>query len=150
MTATPATSKTPRGSKPDLATNLRIATLRLSRRLRSEAVSSCTESQYGVLAALVHIGPLSPGELADRERVQAPSMTRTVAALEAAGLVARSKHPTDGRGVVVTITDDGREVVAETKRRRNAWLNRSLARLTPEERETVGRAAEILRRMTEE
>ncbi|WP_454778463.1 MarR family winged helix-turn-helix transcriptional regulator [Georgenia muralis] len=134
---------------PDLATNLRVATLRLSRRLRRELVSSCTESQYAVLAALVHVGPLSPGELAERERVQAPSMTRTVAALEEAGLVARTKHPTDGRGVVVTITDAGREVVAETKRRRNAWLNQALAGLSKDERDTVGRAAEILRRMTE-
>ena len=77
-------------------------------------------------------------------------MTRTVAALEDEGLVARTKHPTDGRAVVVTITDAGREVVAETKRRRNAWLNQALAGLTKDERETVGRAAEILRRMTEQ
>lgn len=145
-----ATRAAPPGPAPDLATNLRIATLRLSRRLRSENVSACTESQYGVLACLHHLGPMSPGDLAEHERVQAPSMTRTVAALEEAGLVARSKHPSDGRQVVVTLTDAGRDVVCETKRRRNAWLNKGLAKLTPEEREVVGRAAEILRRMTEQ
>ena len=104
--------------------------MRLSRRLRSENVSTCTEAQYGVLASLVHFGPMSPGELAERERVQAPTMTRTVASLEDLGYVIRTKHATDRRQVVVTVTDAGREVVEETKRWRNAWLDENLAGLT--------------------
>ncbi|WP_127131063.1 MarR family winged helix-turn-helix transcriptional regulator [Georgenia sp. SYP-B2076] len=136
--------------RPDLATNLRIATLRLSRRLRNESSSEVSEAQYSVLAAVVHNGPLTPKQLADRERVQPPSMTRTVAALEDAGYVARTPHPEDGRQVVVTATDAGRDLVKEIKRRRNAWLNKGLARLTPAEREVVAEAAVILRRMVEE
>ena len=150
--APPATSTTaPAGtsSSADLATTLRMATMRLSRRLRSENVSTCTEAQYGVLASLVHFGPMSPGELAERERVQAPTMTRTVASLEDLGYVIRTKHATDRRQVVVTVTDAGREVVEETKRWRNAWLDENLAGLTAEERETVRRAAEIILRVTE-
>lgn len=133
----------------DLATALRLATMRLARRLRSENASTLTETQYGALACLVHAGPMSPGALAEREQVQAPSMTRTVAALEDLGYVARTRHPTDGRQVVVTVTPAGHEVVAETKRRRNAWLTAKLATLTPHERETVRRAADILLGMTE-
>lgn len=134
---------------PDLSTALRMATMRLSRRLRSENASDCTEAQYGVLAILVHFGPMSPGELAERERVQAPSMTRTVASLEDLGYVERTRHATDGRQVVVTVTEAGREVVAETKRWRNAWLDRILADLAPEEREIVREAAQIILRVTE-
>lgn len=136
--------------EPDLATDLRVATMRLARRLRRELVSSCTESQYGVLAALVHIGPMAPGELADHQHVQAPSMTRTVAAMEDAGLVRRAKHPTDGRQVVVSVTSAGREVVGETKRRRNAWLNQGLERLSSDQRAVLAEAAAIMQGMVDE
>jgi DNA-binding MarR family transcriptional regulator len=138
----------PRAARPDLATNVRIAVLRLSRRLRSES-AELTEAQHSVLSALVHIGPMSPGQLAEHDKVQRPSMTRTVVALEARGLVTRAAHPDDKRHVVVAATDAGQELVREIKRRRNAWLNKGLAGLTPAERETVAQAAVILRRMVE-
>ncbi|MPV35470.1 MarR family winged helix-turn-helix transcriptional regulator [Georgenia subflava] len=136
--------------RPDLATNLRIAVLRLSRKLRNESAYSVTEAQHSVISALVHLGPMSPGELAERDHVQRPSMTRTVAALEELGLVTRQANPDDKRHVVVAATDEARELVKEIKRRRNAWLNKGLARLTPAEREVVAQAAVILRRMVEE
>ncbi|MFD1507161.1 MarR family transcriptional regulator [Georgenia yuyongxinii] len=137
-----------RAGRPDLATNVRIAVLRLSRRLRSES-GALTEAQHSVLSALVHIGPMSPGQLAEHDKVQRPSMTRTVAALEERGLVTRAANPDDKRHVVVAATEAGRELVKEIKRRRNAWLNKGLAGLTPAERDTVAQAAVILRRMVE-
>lgn len=133
----------------DLATDLRVAAMRMSRRLRAETSAPVTEAQYSVLALLLHEGPMSPGELAERECVQAPSMTRTVAALEMAGLVARARHATDGRQVVLTITPTGRDVVEETRRRRNAWLNDRLDRLDAAERQTMGDAVAILLRIME-
>ena len=91
--------------------------------------------------------PRAPRDLAGHERVQPPSMTRTVAALADAGLVVRSEHPDDGRQVVVTLTDAGAAVVRETRRRRDAWLARRLAELTPDERATLAAAGDILRRI---
>lgn len=131
-----------------LAGELRIALLRTARRLRMERSSTdITDGQYSVLHALSKVGPLTPGELADREHVQPPSMTRTVAALVEAGLVARGEHPTDRRQVLVTITAAGEQEVRETRRRRDAWLAQRLKDLTLAERTTLAEATEILRRI---
>src|SRR5690348_2581048 len=92
-----------------LAADLRVSLMRSVRRLRAEkSDADLTDSQYSVLALLDRVGPLTPGELAEHERVQPPSMTRTVAALDAAGLVSRSGRPDDRRQVVVALTDAGR------------------------------------------
>lgn len=136
--------------RPDLATNVRIAVLRLSRRLRTESTLEVTEAQHSVLSALYHLGPMTAGTLAEHDHVQRPSMTRTIASLEARGLVTRGTDPADKRCVVVTPTEAGNEVVREIKRRRNAWLDKRLAKLTPSERQVVSEAATILRRMVEE
>ena len=131
-----------------LAADLRVAVLRTARRLRLEkSDADLTDSQFSVLALLDREGPQTPRDLAGHERVQPPSMTRTLAALADAGLVVRSEHPDDGRQVVVTLTDAGAAVVRETRRRRDAWLARRLAELTPDERATLAAAGDILRRI---
>lgn len=130
------------------ASALRIATFRLARRLRSErAVDSMSDGQFSVLATLRIHGPLALGELAERERVSAPSMNRTVNCLEEGGYVARSADAVDRRKVNVSLTDAGLEVVLETVRRRDAWLEETLATLAGAERDTLARAAEILERL---
>ncbi len=91
-----------------LASSLRISVMRLARRLRLERDSDdLTLNQLAVLGTLDRSGPLSVGELAGIEKVKPPSMTRTVACLEEAGLVTRRPHDTDGRQVVVELTADG-------------------------------------------
>src|SRR5512135_1701684 len=97
--------------------------MRLARRLRNErAHTDLTLTQLAVLATLDRHGVMTPGELASHEKVQPPSMTRVVGALESAGLVSRAPHPSDGRQGLVTLTDAGRELLAEDRRRREAWL----------------------------
>jgi DNA-binding MarR family transcriptional regulator len=131
-----------------LAAELRIALLRSARRLRAEkADADLTDGQYSVLAILDRDGALTPGELAGHERVRPPSMTRTVATLADLGLVTRDEHPGDRRQVLVTLTPAGVATVRETRRRRDAWLARRLAELTPAERETLAAASEILARV---
>ena len=76
-------------------------------------------------------------------------MTRTLAALDALGLVSRTSHPTDGRQVLVSLSQLGRQEVLETRRRRDAWLARRLATLTPAERDVLARAAAIMNRVAE-
>lgn len=122
--------------------------MRTSRRLRVEATSeSVTAGQFTVLALLGQ-GPLTLRELADAEHVQAPSMTRTVNGLEEAGLVKRLPHPDDGRQVLAELTGAGREVLTDTRQRRNEWLENRLARLSVQERRTLREAAAILQRMS--
>ena len=136
---------------PDLsreASDLRIATFRLARRLRTQrAIDSMSDGQFAVLAALFVHGSHTLGELADRERVSAPAMNRTVNCLQDSGYLTRSADENDGRKVVIDLTDEGRGVVDETARRRDAWVEEALADLDDDERGILAQAAEIMQRM---
>ncbi|WP_432573615.1 MarR family winged helix-turn-helix transcriptional regulator [Kineococcus sp. SYSU DK005] len=134
-----------------LAVDLRVALLRTARRLRSQkSVEDLSDGQFSVLAHLHVHGPRTPGELAEAEHVRPPSMTRTVAALAAAGYVERTGHPDDGRQVLVLPTAAGRAAVEDTRARRAAWLGERLARLDEGERATLAEAARLLRAVVEE
>jgi DNA-binding MarR family transcriptional regulator len=139
--------------QPDLspaASRLRIAIFRLARRMRTQrAVDSMSDGQFAVLAALKVHGPHTLGELAERERVSAPSMNRTVNCLQESGYIVRGADERDGRKVVISLTPEGEAVVEETARRRDAWVEASLAQLTARERETLEAAAEIMQRMVD-
>jgi DNA-binding MarR family transcriptional regulator len=100
-----------------------------------------------VLGALYRNGDLAIGELAAEERVRPPSMTRTVNCLEEDGYVARRPHETDGRQVVVTLTDLGRTTLLADRDRRDAWLATRLRELSPDERAVLRAAAPILERL---
>lgn len=122
--------------------------MRLARRLRVERSSDgLTMSQLSVLGVLDREGPQSPTQLAAHERVQPPSMTRVVAALESQGLVLRVAHPTDRRQCVIELAATGRGLLAEDRSRRDAWLAQRLADLSPEEREVLQAAAPIIERL---
>jgi DNA-binding MarR family transcriptional regulator len=92
---------------------------------------------------------MTPGRLAERERVQPPTMTRTVNCLAELGLVTKTADPTDGRQVVVTLTPAGEAEVRETRRRRDAWLTQRLAGLSADDRAVLTRAALLLKEMAE-
>ena len=133
----------------ELASELRFAVMRLSRRLRTErADHDLTLTQTAALATLDRHGPLTPRELADHEHVQPPSMTRTLAALEELGLITRTPHATDGRQHLVALTADAKALLREDRRRRDAWLSRRLAELTQDERDLLRAAAPLLDRLT--
>jgi DNA-binding MarR family transcriptional regulator len=128
-----------------LAHELRLAVMRFSRRLRSQRVdTSVTLTQLAALSTLKRHGPMSPGELAAHERVQPPSMTRVVVALEGMGLVTRTPHPTDGRQVVIDLTPAADELLGSEARAREAWLAGQLEQLSAEEREVLRAAAVII------
>jgi DNA-binding MarR family transcriptional regulator len=138
-----------------LATTLRISVSRLARRLRVErtvpgqAEPVLSDTQFAALATLEKHGAMSPGELAGHERVQPPSMTRVIAALEEWQLVTRAAHASDRRQVVLTVTPAGRVLVAKARRRRDAWLAKRLNELTPQERATLRAAAPILEKLSQ-
>lgn len=131
-----------------LASSLRLAVVRLNRRLRVQTShSAITLSQLSALFCLHKLGAMTPGELAAKEGVQPPSMTRLIAALEEGGLVVRRPHPTDGRQAIVTPTAAGNARVEEEVSARERWLDRKLAQLTPEERDVLASAVEIIDRI---
>jgi DNA-binding MarR family transcriptional regulator len=137
-----------RGSAEQLAISLREAIMRLNRRLRqARAVGDLTFSQLSALTSLQLAGALTPRELADTERVQPPTMTKIVGKLEERGLVVRTPHPTDRRQVILSATERGRAVYARFEKARNEWLALQLAELTPDQRDTLERAAQILRQV---
>lgn len=132
----------------ELAASLRLASMRLARRLRLErGRDDLTLSQLAVLGSLDRHGPATPGELAEIERVRPPSMTRIVNSLEEAGLVVRRPHPTDGRQVIVELTDQAHVLVDDDRRRRTAWLALQLDELTADERDALRVAAPLLDRL---
>ncbi|WP_430647932.1 MarR family winged helix-turn-helix transcriptional regulator [Agromyces sp. GXS1127] len=147
--ATPARARrAPLGAQ---STELRLAVMRLARRIRQErADTELSATQYSALAWTASEGPLTPGRLAELERVTPPSMNRTVNCLVESGLLVREGSPDDGRKVLLRTTDEGEAIVRETRRRRDAWLAKRFATLTPDERDTLAAATDILRRLTDQ
>jgi DNA-binding MarR family transcriptional regulator len=143
-------------SDAGLASALRISVSRLARRLRAERtvhglpeLSELSDTQLGALATLERHGAMTPGELADHEKVQPPSMTRVIAVLEQRNLVMRSAHATDKRQVMLSVTDAGRDLVHQSRRLRDAWLAKRLRELTPQERAKLRAAAPILEKLSQ-
>src|SRR3979409_567734 len=122
-------------SRAGLAAALRVSISRLSRRMRAEGGHSLSVTQIPARGAVARPDALTPGELAEHEKVQPPSMTRVIARLEELGLVRREPHSTDRRQVILTVTPEGRDLVQRVRRRREAWLAQRLQELTPEERQ---------------
>ncbi|GAA2209799.1 MarR family transcriptional regulator [Nonomuraea monospora] len=136
-------------SDAGLASALRVSLARLNRRLRRQAAAhSLTPTQFATLAAVERHSGITPGELAELEKVQPPSMTRVIAALEERGLVARTPHPTDRRQVTVSVTEDAEKLLKEERRRKEAWLTQRLKELSPEERSILRQAAPILEKLS--
>jgi DNA-binding MarR family transcriptional regulator len=130
--------------------DLRVALLRVARRLRAEkSDQELSDSQFSVLAVLERRGPLTPRALAELERVQPPSMTRTLAGLLERGLVDRIADPADRRQAFIQLTAPGTDAVSATRKQRDVWLGRRLADLEPKERAVLAEAAEILRRIAD-
>ncbi|MCW2672580.1 MAG: transcriptional regulator, MarR family [Frankiales bacterium] len=133
-----------------LASELRTTVMRLARRLRNQRTDdSLSLSQIATLGTLSRHGALTPSELAAHERVQPPSMTRLLAKLEEAGLVSRTDHPTDGRQVLVAVSDKGLAMIKADRRQRDAWLAQRMRDLTTEDLEVLRRAAAVLGRLAD-
>jgi len=134
----------------DLAVRLRLAITRTSRRLRQEAGTGLSPTLTAALATVDRHGPLTPSELAARERVQRPTATRLVARLEELGHVQRAADPLDRRSSLLSVTPEGRALLDELRGRKTAYLAHRLEQLDPEERAALDRAAAILERLLED
>jgi DNA-binding MarR family transcriptional regulator len=130
------------------AADLRMGTFRLARRLRNErANDELSDGQFSVLGGLSTHGSHTLSGLAERDHVSAPSMNRTVNCLEEAGYLTRVTDPADKRRVTIELTDAGTAIVKETVKKRDAWLHHQLRALDPTDRETLAKAADLMRRL---
>ena len=133
----------------ELVTRLRLALARSARRLRQESGTGLSPSLTAALATIERHGPLTPSELAARERVQRPTVTRIVDRLEELGLVTRAADPGDRRSSLITVTRAGRELLASARTRKDAFLSERLEALGAADRATLERAAALLEDMLE-
>ncbi len=133
-----------------LAGHLRIAVARTARRLRQEAGGGLSATMTAALATVDKHGPLTPSELATRERIQRPTATKLIGRLESDGLIVRTQDPADGRSFLITTSGAGRALLRENRTRKDAYLVHRLRALAPEDRETLERAAVLLERLLED
>ncbi len=135
----------------ELANRLRPVLLQLNRYLRREAhAEGITGGQATVLGQIRHDASLGVGELAAREGVSAPAMTRYLDRMERAELVLRSRSPEDGRRVRLALTPKGVRALRSIRRRRTAWLAERLQGLSNVELAAVSAAIEPLAKLLEE
>jgi len=132
-----------------LAARLRLAVGRLHRRIRL-ATNDVPPLQLSTLATLERLGQLRSGELAAREAVTAPTMTRVLAALTERGLATRSADPDDARSVLISLTEEGARTLERIRSERTALLGARLARLTPAQRAALDAAIPALEALVDD
>lgn len=137
----------PTSARLDLAADLRLVIGRLGRRLRQQSAGGLTPSQLSILSTLERDGALHMGELARRESVAPPTITRIIAALADAGLVTRTANPDDARSALVDVTGKGRKVLESVRTERTALLVERLAGLDDDEVATLAAALPLLERL---
>lgn len=135
---------------PQDITRLRVAVGRLHRRLAQRASEELTFAQISALVAVEKYGPIRQGELAAREKVAAPSMTRTVGGLIEAGLVRKIPDPEDGRSCHIVVTASGQVLLEKVRSERTAMLTERVSRLGPEQYATLVAAIPALEQLAEE
>ena len=135
---------------PHLASRLRLAVARTARRLRQEAGGGLSPTLTAALASIENHGPLTPSELADRERIKRPTATRLIGTLEESGLITRTADIADRRSSLIAITPEGRELMRTLRTRKDLYLAQRLRKLSDSDRETLDRAADLLERLLEE
>src|SRR5947207_5741606 len=133
-----------------LAQSLRLAVMRLARRLRQQSEPDITPSMLSALSTIERHGPMTLSELAAYERVQPPTITSVLGRLESAGLIARDTDVDDRRVSWVSLTPDGRRLVEANRSKKTEFLTKGLNKLDSRDREALARALPILERLLEE
>jgi DNA-binding MarR family transcriptional regulator len=135
---------------PQDIARLRVAVGRLHRRLAQRSTSELTFAQISALVTVERHGPIRQGELAAREKVAAPSMTRTVSGLAEAGLVHKIPDPEDGRSSHIVVTPAAQALLAKVRTERTAMLAERVARLTQQQYDTLVAALPVLEQLAED
>lgn len=133
-----------------LAAELRLAVMRLARRLRQQAPADVTPSMLSALTVVERLGPITLGDLAGSERVRPPTMTRIVSRLEEDGLVRKEPDESDRRVTHLSLTDAGRKFITKNRTRKDAYLADRLRQLSSRERSQLQAGIEVIQRLLDE
>jgi DNA-binding MarR family transcriptional regulator len=131
----------------ELAARLRLATARLYRRLRQHSLGGLTPSQLSCLTSVEKLEPVRLGDLAAREAVAPPTLTRIVAGMVELGMMARRADPDDARAALLTTTEKGRTALQTIREERTAYLVERLHHLTDEDRQHLPALVDLLERL---
>jgi DNA-binding MarR family transcriptional regulator len=146
-TAAPAAAPT-EATTEDLAASLRFSVTRLARLLRQQSDAGLTPTQLAALATVDRCGPLPIGTLAEEEQIGAPTATKIVEKLHAAGYLARTPSPDDRRVTLVSTTSSGQALLADIRARKTAWLTTRIAELDDHERDALAGVVAVLDHLT--
>jgi DNA-binding MarR family transcriptional regulator len=134
-----------------VADALRPVLLRVGRELRREARAvGISAEQVSLLGAIKYTPGVGIRDLAARERISAPALTKHVDRLERDGLVVRTPSPDDGRRIGLALTEEGQRVLRRVRSRRTAWLATRLRGLDADELAAVEAAIEPLSHLLKE
>ena len=150
MTRTPQPTQREAVFTEELPTRLRLAIMRLARRLRQQAEPDMTPSMLSAMANIEYRQPVTLGHLAEAERVTPPTMSKIVGRLVDAGLVTRTVDVDDRRIQRVSLSRDGAKLIARNRSRKNAYLARKLRRLEPEEVAKLEEAVGVIEKLLED
>ncbi|MFL5737337.1 MAG: MarR family winged helix-turn-helix transcriptional regulator [Actinomycetota bacterium] len=128
----------------DVAQRFRSSLMRLARILRQDDSDDLSPTLASILFTVAREGPLTPGDIARRERIKKPSVTAAVDKLEQMGFVQRRRDASDGRVAWVALTDAGRRRVHARRANRTAWLASRFVDLDAKDLATLARASEIV------
>jgi DNA-binding MarR family transcriptional regulator len=145
----PAAGSTGHSNPAEVASRLRLSVTRLARILRHQDAGSLAPTLSAALATIDREGPLTLGDLATREHVAPPSITKAVEKLESMGYVDRRQDETDRRIARVQITAAGHRHVVQSRSRRDAWLATRLQDLPADDVDRLAAATDLLERLIE-
>jgi len=143
-----ALDPTPTAHLIPIAREVRLAAQSLARHVKDHT-PYLAPHLFTVLAWLEE-GPATAGDLAVRERVSAPSMSKSVSELEDRGYVSRTVDPNDARQKIVSLTASGRRALLQGRKDRDLYVAALLVDCTPEELEGLQRGAALLRKVVEQ
>ncbi len=132
---------------PDTAERLRLSIARLARLLRQQDDSGLGPTVTAALSTIAKHGPLTLGDLAAREQVAPPTITKVVEKMVAAGLIERSADARDRRVSLVSVTALGSAQLEDFRNRRRSWLSERLGELDADALDRLEAAAEVLERL---
>jgi DNA-binding MarR family transcriptional regulator len=133
----------------ELAARLRMSIARMARFLRQQDEGGLPQGLTSALATIVKLGPMTLGDVAARERIAPPSVTKAVEQLVARGLVTRAADAADRRVVLVEATSAGRGFLEANRARRDEWLAHQLEQLDSVEVAQLGALLDVLEHLVE-
>ena len=146
----PPTTARAETATSDVAARLRLAVARLQRIVRQQAMGGLNLAEVSCLAIIDRHGPMPLSDVASRENLSAPTVTKIVVRLEREGLIERLGDPTDRRVSLVAVSKQGAALLERLRSSRTAYLHRKLRELSTEDLHRLLEALPVLEKLASE